>query len=100
MDRTVESRFPAAEASERHSGKRCAWARLLLGIVLLWLVMFVIGPLPLRLPWYGAMGRFIESEGIRSTAIYYTDLEIFRSAEFDLRHRLQYRPEASDATHP
>jgi hypothetical protein len=36
----------------------------------------------------------IEAEGIRSTAIYYTDLETFATAEFALRQNLEYGPQS------
>lgn len=78
----------------RSAGEMGPWQKLFLGVVVLWMVMFGVGPMLLNLPWYGEMNRFIESEGIRSTAIYYTDLETFRDAEFDLRQNLEYGPAA------
>jgi len=77
--------FPSA-------GRMMPWLKLGIGIAVILMVMFGIGPMLLQLPWYGEMNRFIEAEGIRSTAIYYTDLETFRNAEFDLRQNMDYSP--------
>jgi len=78
----------------RQAEKLMPWLRLCAGIAVILIVMFGIGPLLLHLPWFGEMNRFIEAEGIRSTAIYYTDLETFSNAEFALRQNLEYGPVA------
>ena len=71
-----------------------AWLKLCAGVGVILLVMFWLGPLLLQLPWYDEMSRFIDAEGIRSTAINYTDLETFSSAEFALRQNMVYGPSA------
>ena len=80
--------------SFRPAEKIIPWLKLCAGIAVILMVMFGIGPLLLHLSWYKEMGRFIEAEGIRSTAIYYTDLETFSNAEFALRQNLEYGPKA------
>ncbi|MCB2145595.1 MAG: hypothetical protein KQI81_03920 [Deltaproteobacteria bacterium] len=77
----------------RPAERMMPWLRLGAGIAVILMVMFGIGPLLLHLTWYKEMSRFIEAEGIRSTAIYYTDLETFSNAEFALRQNLEYGPE-------
>lgn len=77
---------------ETGAGRLHGWFGLLAGLAVILVVMFVIGPLVLKLPGYREMSRFIEAEGIRSTAIYYTDIEAFANAEFALRQRLVYGP--------
>ena len=76
----------------RPAGRIIPWLKLGLGIATILAVMFGIGPIVLQLPCYGEMNRFIESENIRATAIYYTDLETFRDAEFALRQNMEYGP--------
>ena len=88
-----------AGMSFRPAERMVPWLRLGAGIAVILLVMFGIGPLLLQLPWYEEMSRFIEAEGIRSTAIYYTDLETFSNAEFALRQNMDYGP-ASPPMHP
>jgi hypothetical protein len=83
-----------AEMPFRPAERMMPWLRFCAGIAVILMVMFGIGPLLLQLPWYKEMGRFIEAEGIRSTAIYYTDLETFSNAEFALRQNLEYGPKA------
>ena len=85
--------LPVGEPS-RPAARIVPWLKLGLGIAAILFVMFGIGPSVLQLPWYGEMNRFIESENIRATAIYYTDLDTFRDAEFALRLSLEYGPTA------
>lgn len=91
MSHVDNQRLANSGCCER-ADRTSAWLKLLAGLAIILLVMFGIGPLLLQLPWYGQMNRFIEAEGIRATAIYYTDLETFGNAEFALRQRLEYGP--------
>ena len=94
MSSAVKQILVPAGMHFRPEEKMMPWLRLCAGIAVILMVMFGIGPLLLHLPWYKEMGRFIEAEGIRSTAIYYTDLEAFSNAEFALRQNLEYGPKA------
>ena len=64
--------------------------RLLAGIGVILFFMFVAGPMFRRLPGFVSMAAFIEKEGIRSTAIYYTDVKEFGEAEVSLRNNFMF----------
>jgi len=61
------------------------WLKLMVGIGVILFFMFIAGPWFQRLPGFVRMAAFIEKEGIRSTAIYYTDIKEFAEAEAALR---------------
>ena len=67
-----------------------AWLKLLAGIGVILFFMFVAGPVFQRLPGFVSMAAFIEKEGIRSTAIYYTDIKEFGEAEVSLRNNFAF----------
>ncbi len=68
------------------------WLQLALGILLIALLTYGLGPLGLRLPGMAAISEFIKIHDIEVTAIYYTEIEEFSQAEADLRNHLTYGP--------
>gem|GEM_PF-1296924 len=75
-----------------------AWLGLALGLAVLAGLMFLAGPLGLSLPGYKPMAALIDERGLRSNAIYYTDIEEFAEAEAALRSRLEWSREAGRRT--
>jgi len=69
-----------------------AWVKLLLGLGLVILFMFVIAPLGDRMPGFDSMFKFIEEKDIKATALYYTDIDEFGDAVISIRNRLEYPP--------
>lgn len=67
-----------------------SWLKLLMGIGVVLLFMFVAGTAFQHFPVLGSMAAFIEKEGIRSTAIYYTDIKEFAEAEVSLRYNFEF----------
>jgi len=67
-----------------------ACLKLLAGIGVILFFIFVAGPIFQRLPGFVSMAAFIEKEGIRSTAIYYTDIKEFGEAEVSLRNNFAF----------
>ena len=52
--------------------------------------MVVAGKVYPSLPGFNKMAAFIEKEGIKSTAIYYTDIKEFGEAEVSLRNNFTF----------
>ncbi|MDF1591259.1 MAG: hypothetical protein P1P89_07070 [Desulfobacterales bacterium] len=75
---------------DRAAARSGAWLKLLVGIGVVLLFMFVAGPVFQRLPGFVNMAAFIEKEGIRATAIYYTDVKEFGEAEVSLRNNFAF----------
>jgi len=69
------------------------WLRLTMLTALLVFAMGVLGPLGLRLPGYCEMDRFIAENGLKATAIYYTDLPEFARAEQVIRDGMRFGPQ-------
>ena len=78
------------DRAEARSGVFRPWLRLMVGIGVILFFMFVAGPWFQKLPGFVKMAAFIEKEGIRSTAIYYTDIKEFAEAEATLRNNFGY----------
>lgn len=68
------------------------WVKLVVGLVLIVLFIYGVGPLVARLPSVGTMLSFIERRDIRATALYYTDIDEFGEATASLRNSLEYSP--------
>lgn len=85
---TATHRYPATGAGRGLT----AWLRLGAMLLILAGLVFIAGPLGLRLPGYRQMARFIASRDLKATAIYYTDLEEFAGAESAIRDSLRFAP--------
>lgn len=72
------------------SARAGAWLKLLAGIAAVLFFMTAAGVLFQKLPGYDKMALFLDKEGIRSTAVYYTDIKEFAEAEFSLRSNLEF----------
>jgi hypothetical protein len=68
------------------------WARLLLGFVLIWTLIFAVGALARFIPGAGRMAQVIEERGLRATAIYYTDFEEPAEGSARIRDSLDFTP--------
>lgn len=67
-------------------------ARLVLGFVLIWAVIFAAGSLARLIPGAARMAQVIEERGLRATAIYYTDFEEPAEGSERIRDSLDYTP--------
>ena len=77
-----------------------AWLKLAMGIGWVVFFMYVIGPLILKVPGFSSMSGFIEKQGIKATALYYTDIDEFAEADTTLRHNFGYYKDQLTASHP
>jgi hypothetical protein len=68
------------------------WARLFLGILLIWAFMFIVAPLVEKAPVVGPMIRFIEENGIDASALYYTEIEEFSEAGIHMGNTMKFPP--------
>ena len=68
------------------------WLKLLVGMALIFLFMFVIAPLGKKVPGVGSMSRFIDERNLRATALYYAEIDEFGGATATLRDHLEYAP--------
>ncbi len=73
-------------------GGAYAWLKLLIGVGVVVLFMFVIAPLGDRLPGFGSAFKFIEDRNLKATALYYTDIDEFGEAAVTLRNNREYTP--------
>jgi hypothetical protein len=68
------------------------WLKLIIGFVLIWALIFVIGSLAQLLPGARHMARVIDERGLRATAVYYTDFEEPAEGSERIRDSLEYTP--------
>jgi len=68
------------------------WARLFIGIFILWLLMAYVAPWGRQTAMFRPMMDLIEERGIKATSYYYTDIEEFAEAEIQITHSLRYPP--------
>ena len=68
------------------------WARLFIGIFILWLLMAYAAPWGRQTAMFRPMMDLIEERGIKATSYYYTDIEEFAEAENNITHALRYPP--------
>jgi hypothetical protein len=78
---------PSGQTGGLHS-----WLKLLGGLALVLLFMYVIAPLGKHLPGFDSMFQFIDQKGLRATALYYTDIDEFGEAAVTLRNNREYTP--------
>jgi len=76
--------------SKGPAGDIRSWLKLLAGLALIILFMFILAPLGDRLPGFDSMFKFIEERNLRATALYYTDIDEFGDASATLRNHLEY----------
>jgi len=93
MRKTLSMEAPSCGASAPQEGLN-PWVKLLSGIALILVFIFVGGHLSKHLPGARRMGEVIDERNLRATAIYYTDFEeSFEGSEY-IRHSLEYPPRA------
>lgn len=68
------------------------WVKLALGFALVLLFMFVIAPLADYIPGVKTLGERIDERNLRSTAIFYTDLEESGEGSSYIHDSLTYPP--------
>ncbi|GAB7079898.1 hypothetical protein [Megalodesulfovibrio paquesii] len=85
---------PRASGSPAHQGPGLvAWLRLVGCLLAIVLFMFVVGPwLRRQIPEAQALADFIDSTGMQSNMIYYTDVPETAWAEQNARASIKYRP--------
>jgi len=74
------------------AGRLRRWARLFIGIFILWLLMAYVAPWGRQTAMFRPMMDLIEERGIKATSYYYTDIEEFAEAELQITHSLRYPP--------
>lgn len=68
------------------------WLKLIAGVALIWLFIFVIAPLAEYIPGVRTLGERIDERNLRSAAIFYTDLEESGEGSSYIRNCLEYPP--------
>ena len=77
---------------QKNSPIRKGWIGLLTGLVLIAVFLFWLGPWLERLPLFQPLVRLIDEQDIDAGAYYYTDIEEFADAEFNIRQAMTYAP--------
>ena len=77
--------------AEMHSKGRGP-IRLIMGILVILAFMYWVGPWMKQVPMIRPMVELIETRDIDAGAYYYTDIEEFSEAEFNVNHSLKYPP--------
>ncbi len=67
---------------------------LLIGIAMIVVFVYWVGPWLEQLPLFHPMVELIKAKDIDATAYYYTDIEEFADAEFNIRQSMTYAPSA------
>ena len=76
-------------------GNRCAntlwmrWAKLLVGVLCVWLFIFVIAPCVREYKPIGEMLDFVHENDIDASALFYTEVEAFSEAELAVREAMK-----------
>ena len=73
-------------------------SRLFLGISLILIFIFGVGPLLDTAPYIEPMVRFIEEREIDATALYYTEIEEFSEAAVNMENSMVYTPQNPHST--
>jgi hypothetical protein len=68
------------------------WARLFLGVLLIWAFMFIVAPWVEKTPAVEPIIRFIEENDIDASALYYTEIEEFSEAEIHMENAMNFAP--------
>jgi len=68
------------------------WARLFLGVLLIWAFMFIVAPWVEKTPTVEPIIRFIEENDIDASALYYTEIEEFSEAEIHMENAMNFAP--------
>ena len=76
------------------------WARLFIGVFILWLLMAYVAPWGRQTAMFRPIMDLIEERGIKATSYYYTDIEEFAEAETQVTHSLRYRPTGPPGLRP
>ncbi len=90
IDRQTKTKPPGVPSGP--PGGAYAWLKLLVGLGLVILFMFVIAPLGDRVPGFDSVFKFIEERNLKATALYYTDIDEFGEAAVTLRNNREYAP--------
>lgn len=68
--------------------------KLVMGIISIWLFMFVIAPSMDDKPMIKTLVDFIENRNIDASALYYTEIEEFSTASIFFDNARRYNPES------
>jgi hypothetical protein len=68
------------------------WARLFLGVLLIWAFMFILAPWVEKAPVVEPVIRFIEEHSIDASALYYTEIEEFSEAGIHMENTMNFSP--------
>jgi len=68
------------------------WLHLIGCIILVWVFVFVIGPLCMKLDPISDMAMHIEESGIDACGYWWSDVEVFADAEMFCRNTIKYLP--------
>ena len=78
---------------DTETGKTERLMVLFIGVILIAAFMFLVGPWMRRLPLIHPLLEFIEERDINTAALYYTEIEEFSVAEFNIDHSMRFPPE-------
>jgi hypothetical protein len=73
------------------TGKRLVG--LLIGVLVIVVFLFWVGPWLERLPLFHPVAELIKAQDIDAGAYYYTDIKEFADAEFNINQAMIYPPE-------
>lgn len=68
------------------------WPALFACILLIWVVIFHIGPWLDRHPSIQPLVKFIDEQNIDAGALYYTEIEEFSEADIQMNHTMDFMP--------
>ncbi|MDP8239472.1 MAG: hypothetical protein P9X24_10315 [Candidatus Hatepunaea meridiana] len=68
------------------------WRNLIGCIIMVWVFVFVIGPLCLKFDPVGEMAEHIRESGIEACGYWWSDVEVFADAEMNCRNTIKYPP--------
>ena len=78
--------------SKAATGRLKGYPALFACLLLLWVVIFHIGPWLDRHPSIQPLVKFIDEQNIDAGALYYTEIEEFSEADIQMNHTMDFMP--------
>ena len=93
MDTTIDrKRVEIGSGPKRFLPVARRWARLFLGVGVIWIFMFIVAPWVEKTPAVEPIICFIEENDIDASALYYTEIEEFFEAEIHMENAMNFAP--------
>ena len=80
------------DMSAKTERKIKGWVALLIGVLIIIIFLFVIGPWIEKLPGFQPLADFIDERGIEANMYFYTEVEEFSEAEINMNNTMQFPP--------